>query len=174
VSAAELDVFLQALIAYPSLRPQYSHEGDLIATYCNFGAKRNLPGESFTEFEAKDLDADGMYAIMTENKSGKWRKITGKEAAAWAMEGNRVHGCLPSHRLNEKHGHIVWIWPAPCQMSGSLGLNVPLCANIGKGDPTLDLVTMADGTQTKFNWGCKISQAFPVHVGEPDYFVYVG
>jgi len=78
-------------------------------------------------------------------------------AAAHALGGGLAFAAMSSGQLGEAHGHITAIFPAPMQFSGSLNKNVCMVANVGK----------QNGEE-------KVSQAFPVALGEPDYFLLEG
>lgn len=180
---SDLAEFLDSLVADPALFPVYTEKGELLRTFCNLAVRAKMPEEEFHAFDGHDLLADGIYTIMASAPQPplpSWRKVTGAEAQAWAAEGGRAIAAMPSWKLKEKHGHVVWVRPDPMVMSESLGALVPMCANIGKGDPGSPLV---DGPpeecdevliprKTRPNWTCKISQAFPPKLGEPHYFVY--
>jgi hypothetical protein len=168
MTGADLKKFLDALVADKSLFPVYDSKGLLLKTFCNLAAQRCGPGEPVIP-EFSGLMADQIYDLMV---SANWPQVSGVQAAAMAQAGRRVFGAMRSDRMKEHHGHIVRIYPAPTQKSGSLGRGVPLCANIGKGDITEELSPKGDGTYTRPNWVCKTSQAFPVTAGECVYFVH--
>ena len=141
------------VIADESLQPVKDAAGKIIETHCNFGAAR--VAEAMGCGELSGHNADEQYQIMSSNASGRWKKVSGSEATIHALDGGLAFAALPSHRLEEAHGHIAAIYPAGMQWSGSLGQDVPMVANVGK----LDAEERA-------------SQAFPVAEGEPDYFVW--
>ena len=96
-------------------------------------------------------------------ESGNWCKVDGATATIHALDGHLGFAALPSTRLKAAHGHIASIYPVARQPSGSLGIDVPIVANIGKND----------WVGGKPNPPVKASEAFPVKLGEPDYFVYL-
>jgi len=168
-----LQRFCVQLVADPTLQPEYTKDGVLIKTHCNQAARKGAQLFSCTEFDSLDLLADDMYAIMKTNASGRWKVVTGQEATLHALSGGLAYAAMPGAALGETHGHITVICPLGMQPSGSLQKDVPVVANVGKGDPGSQL-GQADkfGIKRKKNWICKVSQAFPVDKGEPNYFTW--
>lgn len=122
-------------------------------THCNEGARRVAKALGCNEFDYVNLLADDMIEIM--ELGGRWKKVDGEAATAYALRGGLAFAAMSSIRLNEAHGHIAAIYPAPMQYSGSLGKDVPMVANVGKQDAEE-----------------KVSKAFPVALGEPDYYCW--
>lgn len=157
-----------AIVAAPELRPEYSAGGDLLVTFCNIGARRVAQALGCHDFDDVELHADQMHAIMTE----KWLQVTGVQATLRALDGGLAFASMTSTELGETHGHIAAIRPEAQQPSSTLGRDVPMVANVGRGDPQAPLIPgPRAGVRTKRNWNCRVSQAFPVAKGEPDYFV---
>lgn len=122
-------------------------------THCNEGARIVAQALRCPEFDDESLLADDMYNLM---KSGpRWAKVTGSDATIHALGGGLAFAALSSHRLGEAHGHLACIYPVGMQYSGSFKKDVPMVANVGR----------QNGEE-------KVSQAFPVTKGEPDYFIY--
>jgi hypothetical protein len=124
-------------------------------TYCNMAVDSIAKGFGCYEFDG--LMADDIYQVMLTNESGKWDKVDGSDATIWALSNGLAIAALPSQTLKEAHGHVAVIYPLGMQMSGSLGRDVPMVANIGK---TVGVM--------------RSSEAFPVSDGEADYFTYAG
>lgn len=141
------------VIADDSLAPVFK-DGKIIETHCNEGAMRVAQAMGCHELDF--LMADGQYEKMKANESGNWKQVDGAEAALWALDGKLAFAAMSSEMLGEAHGHICAIYPAARQWSGSLGKDVPMVANIGTKD-------------------CeeKVSEAFPVAKGEPEYFIWL-
>jgi len=135
--------FLLQLVDAPELQPKNG------VTFCNIAARRVMDFFGYTDFDAPDLNADEMVGIMKS-----WKEISGIAAAAHAIEGNLVFAGETSQRLHEAHGHIAAVFPAPGQVSPSLGRAVPLLANVGIRCGII-----------------KSSDAFPVLDGEATYFL---
>ena len=135
------------VISDPSLAPAGG------VTHCNEGAARVAEAMGCTELSG--YMADEQYQIMDSNLSGCWAKVDGRTATLHALDGGLAFAAMPSHRLKEAHGHIAAIYPAAMELSGSLGVDVPMVANVGKQDREE-----------------KASAAFPVADGEPDYFTW--
>jgi hypothetical protein len=129
--------------------------GKIVETHCNEGAQRIANALGCHELD--DMMADDQHRVMSDNASGLWEKVDGQDAALWALDGKLAFAAMSSTALGEAHGHIAAIYPAARQFSGSLDMDVPMVANIGKSD-------------------CeeRVSQAFPPSKGEPDYFVWRG
>lgn len=125
----------------------------VLVTHCNQGAE--MVAEAMGCTDLSGYDADEQYQILSADTSGRWKKVEGSEATIHALDGGLGFAAMPSHRLGEKHGHIAAIYPAGMQASGSLGKDVPMVANVGKQDREE-----------------KVSEAFPVKMGEPDYFIW--
>lgn len=155
-----------AVLADPTLKPAGG------VTHCNEGAIKVADAMGCTELDG--LMADGQYAVMSANASGKWNKVIGSAASLWAQQGGLAFAAMTSKMLTERaaeaaakaglpipppdtHGHIASISPEPMQMSPSLGHPVPMLCNIGRQDQDE-----------------KESQAFPVACGEADYFIWNG
>ena len=153
MTVEELKAACDSVINNPALRPANGK------THCNAGALETAQAADCHEFDveegAEPLIADEMYAIMAADESGRWEKVDGATATEHALAGGLGYAALPSARLHEAHGHIATIYPTEMQMSGSLGKEVPVVANVG--------VTDAEE---------KESLAFPVAYGEPDYFIF--
>lgn len=135
------------VIADPMLEPSAG------VTHCNEGARRVAQALDCRDFDDESLLADDMIAIM--NSGGDWKRVDGQDAADHALLGGLAFAALSSSRLGEAHGHIATIYPAEMEYSGSLARLVPMVANVGKQDQEE-----------------KVSAAFPVSKGEPDYFVW--
>lgn len=127
----------------------------VLVTHCNQGAIK--VANALGCYELDGLMADDQYKVMDANASGLWLKCIGQTAALHAQMGGLAFAAMTSAQLKETHGHIAAIYPAPMQMSPSLGKEVPIVANVGK--------TNAEE---------KESGAFPVADGEPDYFCWQG
>ncbi len=135
------------VIADPALEPGGG------VTHCNEGARRVAQALGCTDFDDENLLADDMVDIMAGGVG--WIRVEGDAATAHALNGGLAFAAMSSSRLGEAHGHIATIYPAPMEYSGSLARLVPFVANVGKQDREE-----------------KVSAAFPVSKGEPDYFVW--
>ena len=148
------------IINDPSLQPEYDKvTGCLTKTHCNQACllvARTMGCLEFNTPVNKDpLRADEMISLMLANASGKWRTGTGSEATIHALSGGLAIAAMSSKVLKAAHGHVAIVAPIGMQNSGSLKKDVPLVANIGK---TVGIM--------------KSSGAFPVSVGEAQYFLY--
>lgn len=159
-----------AAVAAPELRPEYSTDGALLKTFCNLGARRVAQAKACHDFDDMNLNADAMHAVM----AAKWSKVDARAAVLHALDGGLAFASMTGAQLGEAHGHIAAVRPEAMQASGTLGIDVPMVANIGKGDPDAPLVDSGrKGVKTKRNWNCKASQAFPMKAkGAPDYFTW--
>lgn len=142
-----------AALANPAMAPQKDAAGNVVKTFCNFAAQ--LVAKAMGCDELDNLMADDQFSVMIANASGRWKRVSGQEAASWAMAGGLAFAAASSAMLKEAHGHIASISPEPCQFSGSLDTYVPMLCNVG----------MTDADE-------KTSLAFPVADGEPDYFTW--
>lgn len=149
MDSASLKAFLQDLTQRPKLQPENG------VTHCNQGARETAQVCGCHEFDDMSLLADDMVQMMSLNISNKWEPCDGSTAANRAMIGGLVFAAMTSKELGEEHGHITAIFPSAMQFSGSLGHDVPLCANVGKRNGVM-----------------KVSEAFPVSKGEPKYWTY--
>lgn len=168
-----LRIFLDDLVRDSTLFPQYDSKGVLLKTFCNLGVQRNAPGETFAGFD-KLMAEEICHRLEKMVEEGKAKLLTGLLAAEKAMEGLRVIAAMTKEEMGADHAHVARVYPASCQMSGSLGKMVPMLANIGKGDSSKDLYGLPGGMQTKPNCICKSSYAFPVHAGEARYYLVLG
>ena len=146
MTAEDLKAACDEVIADPALEPGNG------VTHCNEGARRVAHAMGYFGFNDESLLADDMIAIM--NAGGPWSKVDGATATAHALAGGLAFAAMSSHQLDDAHGHIAALYPAPMQLSGSFSKDVPMVANVGKQDREE-----------------KVSAAFPVAFGEPDYFV---
>jgi hypothetical protein len=137
------------VITDPALAPGHG------VTHCNEGARIVARAMGCREFDGEGLLADDMVRIMDSNDSGRWMSVDGPSFSAHAMNGGLGFAAMSSSRLGEAHGHIAAGYPAPMQESGSLGKAVPMVANVGR----------QEGEE-------KVSKAFPVSLGEPDYYIW--
>lgn len=144
---ATLKDICDEVINDPSLEPENG------TTHCNQGARRVAQAMGCHDFDDESLLADDMVAIM--EAGGQWRKVSGSDATIHALGGGLGFAALSSLRLKEAHGHIAAIYPVGMQFSESLNRDVPLIANVGR----------QNGEE-------KVSGAFPVALGEPDYFIW--
>lgn len=135
------------VIADPGLAPGAG------VTHCNEGARRVAQAMDCHDFDDESLLADDMVAIM--HAGGDWVKVIGSIASIHAGQGGLAFAAMSSAQLSEVHGHIAALYPAAMQFSGSLNRNVPMVANVGKQEREE-----------------KATEAFPVDLGEPDYFVW--
>lgn len=142
-----LQYICDEVIADPALEPV----GGI--TFCNEGARRVAQALGCPDFDDEGLLADDMCDIMAAG--GRWTRVEGGEATDHALSGGLAFAAMSSSRLGEAHGHIAAIYPAPMEYSGSLARLVPMVANVGKQDREE-----------------KVSAAFPVSKGEPDYFIW--
>lgn len=144
-----------SVISDNSLAPVIQ-DGKILETHCNEGAQRIANALGCRELD--DMNADAQHRVMEENLSGLWEKVDGADATLHALDGKLAFASATHEMLGEPiHGHIAAIYPAARMWSGSLGKDVPMVANIGKSDREE-----------------RVSEAFPVDRGEPDYFVWRG
>jgi hypothetical protein len=136
-----------------SLLPKPGKGGDPGQTFCNVAAARVADALGCAELDG--LMADKQYAVMAANSSGRWAKTGGAQAAAHALGGGLAFAAASSAMLGEEHGHICVVYASTLRWSASLGKNVPVVANVGK---TCGII--------------RVTQAFPVKLGEPDYFTW--
>lgn len=168
-----LQRFCIQLVADPTLQPEYDRDGVLLRTHCNAAAVRTAQLYGCTDFDAPNLLADDLFNIMKINVSKRWKIAGGQEATLHALGGGLAYAAMTSAMLNEQHGHITVICPLGMQRSGSLDKDVPVVANVGKGDPGSPIGPAdKNGIRHKKNWICKASQAFPIKEGEPAYFIW--
>lgn len=119
-------------------------------TFCNFAA-----AEAANAYGCHDLDglnAD-MQLLRLQGQPFGWTIGTGTRAAAHALLGGLA---FAAKSYPGEHGHITLIAPEPPEMSGSWGIMVPIVAHVGKPPNAIK----------------KVSGAFPVAKGEPQYFLY--
>ena len=122
-------------------------------TFCNLNT--DAVASALGVVELHGLMADEIYAKMAANVTGHWAKVLGSIAAQHAQAGGLAIAAMSSGMLGESHGHVAPLYPEQMEFSGSLNRYVPMVSNVGA---TVGVM--------------KSSQAFPVSVGESDYFVY--
>ena len=120
-------------------------------THCNQAVQMIASIMGYSGFAG--LLADQMVALMAS--SPDWRIATGSEAAVYALSGGLAVAGMASKRLGEAHGHVTVVYPLGMGHSGSLGRDVPMVANVGK-----------------FCGICVSTEAFPVAVGEAEYWLW--
>jgi len=139
--------FCHMLVADPEMQAETTDAG--LKTKCNYALRKAC-------IELLDYQGfDGMMAnaIIRAAKysPGMWRMSTGEHARKAVIEG----GFAFAGKEYPEHGHVALIYPGPMMRSGSWDVDVPLVANVGRRNGVM-----------------KVSQAFPVSQGQPDYFVY--
>ncbi|MDE2098442.1 MAG: hypothetical protein KGL39_14410 [Patescibacteria group bacterium] len=145
--------FLLALVHAPELQPKFDKNGKFLESFCNIAVNRTGQFYNYNQFSGKT--ADEICGIMA--KSSDWQKVSrtdfslGIQGGKWGVAG------MTSSLLNQKSGHVASGFPAPMEMSPSLGHPVPMLANVG-----IECGIM------------KESLDFPVNRGEPDYYIFVG
>lgn len=117
-------------------------------TFCNFGVQRVAAVMGCNSL--RGLMANDMWYFMSNPLNG-FSKDSGMRASIHAVRG----GLAIAAKRYHPHGHVAVVAPEACQLSGSWGRLVPLCANVGRKNGIM-----------------KVSEAFPVDQGEPDYFLY--
>ncbi len=133
-----------AVLDDPDLRPAGG------VTHCNQAVTRVAAALGYNGFAG--LLADEIVDLMAH--SDAWEVATGSEAAIYALSGGLAVAGMSSARMGETHGHVAVVYPLGMGRSGSLGHDVPTVANVGK-----------------FVGICLSSEAFPVAVGEADYYI---
>lgn len=164
-----------AAVAASELRPEYAADGNLLKTFCNLGAQRVAKACGCLELDLPNFEenADFLNDIMAKNASGKWAKVSRAEAVQHALAGGLAFASMTGAELGEKHGHICAVRPEAMRPSASAGGDVPMVANVGRGDMTKPLVPLRLNIMTRPNWNCRESEAFPVkRVGPPSYFIW--
>lgn len=152
-----LKLSCDTVLANQNFKPEMV-KGKLV-TKCNLGARAIIAAMGCHYFEKESPEpmlADTMHKMMASDQNN-WKLVDGAGAALAALDGHVVIASMPSWVLRAAHGHVAVVYPASRQRSGSLRKDVPMLANIGK-----DVGVM------------KSSACFPVSLGEPDYFCYVG
>lgn len=116
-------------------------------TFCNWAAQRISMAMGCWDFRHQIDTAARMVEIMKE----KWRLLDSPKAAHYrALHGGELV-------IAGAGNHVAVIYPAPMQLSPSLGVWVPMVANVGKTNGLM-----------------RVSSAFPVAKGLPDFFVWQG
>jgi hypothetical protein len=99
---------------------------------------------------------------MDENKSRAWARVNRTQASFDALAGGLVFAALTAKQLGEKPRPHRRRAPERMRLSASAGGDVPILANVGRGDMTQPLVEVRPGLWTRPNWNCRESEAFPV------------
>jgi len=149
MNAVDLKSFLMELTQKDSLQPTPDK------TFCNIAAREIANKFDCHEFDNEALLADDMINIMRENVSGNWLMCDGYNATKFSMDGCLVFAGKTGKELEASHGHIAAVVPLPMAYSGSLNKSVPQIANVGRRNGIM-----------------KVTEAFPVAKGEPNYFKY--
>lgn len=160
------------VLADPALRPVYDKAGKLLTTFCNVGVGRVAARCSCPELDSTTMTAEKMIEHVRANVSGRWTIVDGRAAALHALSGGFALAFMDMAKLGEPHAHVAAVAPQGMQPSGSLAKDVPIVANVGKGDPAAPLINAGDGKKTKPNWYCKSSAAFPTARGEAEYAIW--
>jgi len=123
-------------------------------TFCNVGVTR--VASAYGYIFAPDTLANDMIKIMRGDR--RWTNVfsNGTKAHYHACAGGLAVAAIAM----DGHGHVACVAPSPMCFSGSLGRYVPMIMNVGKNE--------AIGGHSQY---CRVSQAFPVAHGEPEYFL---
>jgi hypothetical protein len=127
-----LKALCDAAVSAPEFQPK---DG---VTHCNQAVRSIALGMGYTGFAPDEL-ATHMIGFMAA--SPDWEAVNMEHAAQFAQAGRMVVACM----VEQSHGHVAVLYPAPMQQSGSLGYEVPMIANVGKTNGVM-----------------RASQAFPV------------
>lgn len=121
-------------------------------TFCNLALKRTFelcghPGV----FQPNEM----ANAIANQLETDKrFRAMGSREAWNASNDGHLV---VAAHKYNA-HGHVAMVYPSEeMQFSSSWQKDVPLVSNVGQ---TVGVM--------------KVSKAFPVSLGEPEYYLFEG
>lgn len=162
-----------AVLLDPTLRPVYDPTGKLLITHCNQATRIVAHVCGCTELDDLNLNAEDMIGIIQANASGRWKVgVTGPVAALHALDGGFGVAFMTREVIHDAHAHITAIYPEATKFSGSLTHDVPMVANVGKGDPRAELIDLPNGQRTKANWKCRSSEAFPPAHGEAVYAIW--
>lgn len=122
-------------------------------THCNEAIRRTFSMSGFPNTFTKDEVANAIIDQLKRSNSG-FREVGTVEAWKAAQQGELV---IAGHKY-ATHGHVAMVYPSDeMKHSASWDKDVPLLSNVGKHNEIM-----------------KVSDAFPVSLGEPQYFVYQG
>lgn len=93
-------------------------------TFCNFSSRFIAEGMGFFGFPYNTLVNDMVNILQI---APEWREDIIARAHGHAMKGGLAFLAL----TDEPHGHMVAIYPAAMEPSGTWGMDVPLLANVG-------------------------------------------
>lgn len=150
MTAKELDELCMELVTDPDLKQRdYDGDGDL-DTFCNRAVMRAC--RRYGERRLDGKRANQMVSLLTVGLSG-WARASAEQAIAHAAAG----GLAIAGKHYPSVGHVAVVAPRPGQFSPSWGKVVPVLANVG--------TARAHGLR-------RASEAFPVSLGEPDYWTF--
>jgi|GEM_PF-3129952 len=133
MTATQLKSILDTVRQQKDLRPQVDAEGHVLRTFCNLGLDRILglygAPRMVNRLNSQPLMANDMIDFM--RSSTRWERVDGSVACARASQGVLVVAAKGSDTANG-HGHVAAVYPAPAEMSGSWGKEVPMLNNIGR------------------------------------------
>lgn len=149
MSPNSLKSILDSVRAMPDLRPNQPLQGQ---THCNEAIRRvfSLSGQPnvFSRDEMANTIADQL------EKDTRFRLVGTNEAWREGQQGNLV---VVAHKYGV-HGHVAMVYPTDSMgHSGSWNKDVPFVSNVGQSIGVVE-----------------VSKAFPVALGEPYYYVFVG
>lgn len=147
MSPDNLKNILDSVRSMPDLLP----EGE--TTHCNEAVRRSFALSGFPKVFAKNEMANAIIDQLKQPNNG-FREVGTIEAWKAAQEGELV---IAGHKYTT-HGHVAMVYPSDeMKHSASWDKDVPLVSNIGKTNMIM-----------------KVSDAFPVALGEPNYFAFKG
>lgn len=121
-------------------------------TFCNLALRRTFDLCGHPNVLMANEMANAIANQLESDK--RFRAVGSKEAWTSANEGHLV---VTAHKYNA-HGHVAMIYPSEVMgHSVSWQKDVPYVSNVGH---TVGIMT--------------VSKAFPVSLGEPEYYVFEG
>lgn len=135
---------LDSIRTMPDLQPTPG------VTHCNEAVRRAFGLMGYPNVFSKNEMANAIANQVEKDIS--FRMVGTNEAARAAQEGQLV---IAAHKYNA-HGHVAMLYPETMQISTSWDKLVPMVSNVGESIGVM-----------------KVSKAFPVSLGEPEYFVYI-
>lgn len=146
---ATLEALCQELVSAPDLVSRDITGDQEPETFCNRAVQRAAERYGCVLFAG--LTANMITARLAAGLPG-WRRVTGIQASLHALAG----GLAIAAKQYPRNGHVAVVAPRPVAWSGSWGRSVPYVANVGRPPNAVK----------------KVSEAFLVASGEPDYFIF--
>jgi hypothetical protein len=136
-NAAKLKALCDHVVKAPDFESRNVDDDPELETFCNLAVAH----------VAKGMGIQGLGGILANEimrRLNAGEIIAREEKDPERVARHAMRGGFAIAGMTGKPGHVATIYPAPCQVSPSLGKPVPMCANVGpKGSNGVKRVSSA-------------------------------